>query len=190
MPGPVPGAAHPQRLELGEPHRHRREVAAVLAAGPYDRVLGSVHSLRTGDGFAEPDVLYAHRDPAEVVRAYLLEVAELAGLSDTFAVLAHVDYPVRRWPAGRFDPTRFEAEFRHALGALARSGRALEINTVLPLQARIVRWWHEAGGDAVAFGSDAHEPAELARGFAAAAAMAEANGFRPAADPLALWGRG
>jgi histidinol-phosphatase (PHP family) len=46
-----------------------------------------------------------------------------------------------------------------------------------------------AGGTAVAFGSDAHEPDRVADGFAAAAAVAEANGFRPAADPLALWTR-
>ena len=41
----------------------------------------------------------------------------------------------------------------------------------------------------VPFGSDAHEPDRVADGFAVAAAVAEANGFRPAADPLALWTR-
>jgi histidinol-phosphatase (PHP family) len=82
-----------------------------------------------------------------------------------------------------------EDEFRHALRATARSGLALEINTVVPLQDTVVKWWHEEGGKAVSFGSDAHDPSEIARGFTDAAAMAEASGFRPLDDPLALWGR-
>ena len=75
------------------------------------------------------------------------------------------------------------------LRALARSGRALEVNTRLPMDARIVRWWHEAGGDAVSFGSDAHEPSAVATGFAEAAAMVEAQGFRPGRTPLDFWTR-
>jgi histidinol-phosphatase (PHP family) len=177
-------------LELGEPHWHPRQVAGVLAAGTFDRVLGSLHGLSYGDGFQEPTELFADRDPDRVLRDYLLETARLVGDSDMFSVLAHIDYPVRSWPADRpFDPASYEAEFRHGLRATARSGKALEISTVVPLAATVVRWWHEEGGTAVSFGSDAHEPDRVADGFAAAAALAEANGFRAAADPLALWTR-
>jgi histidinol-phosphatase (PHP family) len=87
------------------------------------------------------------------------------------------------------DPAAFEGEFRYALRATAATGRALEINTAVPLAPVILRWWREEGGEAVSLGSDAHEPDEIARGFADAAALAEASGFRPAADPLALWTR-
>lgn len=45
-------------LEIGEPHWHREVVAEVLAAGPFDRVLGSLHCLPIGDGFAEPPGLF------------------------------------------------------------------------------------------------------------------------------------
>ena len=65
----------------------------------------------------------------------------------------------------------------------------MEINKVVPLHEIVVRWWHEEGGEAVSFGSDAHDPFKIAGGFADAAAMAEASGFRPMPDPLALWGR-
>ncbi|NUR87399.1 MAG: histidinol-phosphatase, partial [Nonomuraea sp.] len=129
-----------------------------------------------------------HRDPAEVVRTYLGEVVELVNGSDVFSVLAHIDYPVRSYP-GPFDPGLFEEEFRQALRAQAGSGRALEINTRLPLSPVILRWWHEEGGPAVSFGSDAHEPTLIARGFAEAAAMAEAFGFRAGRLPYELWGR-
>jgi hypothetical protein len=68
-----------------------------------------------------------------------------------------------------------------ALRALARSGRALEINTSgwLPLDASLLNWWHAEGGTTVSFGSDAHDPASIGREFASAAAMARAVGFGP-----------
>ena len=176
-------------LELGEPHWHAAACAAVLGAGRFDRVLGSLHCLRDGAGFAEPWYLYPHRDAAEVLRSYLAGVVELVGGSDLFSVLAHIDYPVRSWPGGPFDPAGFEPEFRAALRATAQSGRALELNTRLPLHATILRWWHEEGGGAVTFGSDAHLPELVAHGFEAAAGLAEAHGFRPGPDPYGIWVR-
>jgi histidinol-phosphatase (PHP family) len=179
-------------LEIGEPHRHAEQCADVLAAGRFDRVLGSLHTLPDAGGFAEPPNIYPHRDAHDVVRDYLTEVATMMSTSRMFSVLAHIDYPVRYWPteqAGPFDPKAFEEEFRHALGATARSGRALEVNTRLPLHATILDWWHDEGGDAVTFGSDAHLPADVADGFTDAARMAEAYGFRPGRDPQDLWGR-
>jgi histidinol-phosphatase (PHP family) len=111
--------------------------------------------------------------------------------SSLFAILAHIDYPVRRWPvtAGDSSPTTFEEEYRAVLRVLAQSGRALEVNTRIPLHPLVVRWWHEAGGDAVSFGSDAHLPADVANGFAEAAAMVESQGFRPGRAPLDFWTR-
>jgi histidinol-phosphatase (PHP family) len=53
--------------------------------------------------------------------------------------------------AGRYDPNAFEDEYRHALRALADSGRAPEINTKTAPQSlsrygQIVRWWRDEGG--------------------------------------------
>jgi histidinol-phosphatase (PHP family) len=179
-------------LEMGEPHRHVERCAQVLAAGRFDRVLGSLHTIPDQGMFAEPWGVYPHRDAHEVVREYLAGVATMMSTSGIFSVLAHIDYPVRSWPAeqaGAFDPTAFEEEFRHALRATAQSGRALEINTRLPLQSTVLTWWHEEGGDAVTFGSDAHLPPFVAHGFAEAAQMAEAHGFRSGQNPYDLWGR-
>jgi histidinol-phosphatase (PHP family) len=104
-------------------------------------------------------------------------------------VLAHIDYPIRYWPAhaGPFEAESFEDEFRYALRALADSGPMLEVNTKLPLDPAVVRWWREEGGAAVTFGSDAHDPAVLAHGFAEAVAMVEAYGFRPGRHPYDRW---
>jgi histidinol-phosphatase (PHP family) len=178
--------------ELGEPHRHAGQIERVLSAGRFDLLLGSLHSLPEGDVHAEPWRLYRHRAADDVMREYLAEVAEMVSISGVFSVLAHIDYPVRSWPveqAGPFDPAAFTDEFRWALRATAESGRALEINTRLPLHATILRWWHEEGGDAVTFGSDAHLPPLVGHAFAEAAQLADAHGFRPTADPYAPWRR-
>jgi histidinol-phosphatase (PHP family) len=178
-------------VELGEPHWHSGFAARIVGTGHFDRVLGSLHSLPDGQRFLEPTELYQQRPAADVVRDYLSELPRLIAGSDAFAVLAHMDYPIRTWPAeaGEFDPGRFEAEFRHALRALALSGRALEVNTAGPLHPEIVRWWRDVGGEAITFGSDAHSPAELARGFARAVDMVQAHGFRPGRHPHDFWRR-
>lgn len=178
-------------LELGEPHRHPEAVAEMMAAGTFDRVLGSLHSLADGAEYAEPTGLYEHRDPAEILRTYLAEIAVLVASDQPFEVLAHIDYPVRGWPPGpeRFDPFAFEDEFRHALHVAADSGRALEVNTKVPLHSVILRWWGDEGGAAITFGSDAHAPESIARGFSEAAQMAQAHGFRPGRIPHELWAR-
>jgi len=185
-----PGLRVLSGLEMGEPHWHAAACAKVLGAGRFDRVLGSLHCLPDRGGFSEPPGLYSHRDAAEVIRSYLAEIVRLVDGSDDFAVLAHIDYPVRDWPGPSFDPAAFEEEFREALRATARSGRALEINTRLPLDATILGWWREEGGAAVSFGSDAHLPELVAAGFREAAAMAEAYGFRPGPSPSDFWVRG
>ena len=53
----------------------------------------------------------------------------------------------------------------------------------------MVRWWREVGGQAVQYGSDAHQPDKVAEGFQVATQMVEAAGFKPARDPMALWRR-
>jgi histidinol-phosphatase (PHP family) len=185
-----PGLRILSGLELGEPHWHEAGAKALMARGEFDRVLGSVHTLDL-DGSRMVDLLFDRLDPADIVRGYLAEALRLAGSSVPFAVLAHIDYPVRHWPlrAGHFDARAFEDEFRTVLRALARSGRALEINTAVPLPAVIVGWWHDAGGDALSFGSDAHDPAAVANDFPHAAAMAESAGFCPGRDPHDFWRR-
>jgi histidinol-phosphatase (PHP family) len=176
-------------VELGEPHWHAAAAADLLRAGAFDRVLGSLHCLPYEQQFAEPPNLYRRRPAADVVREYLAEIPRLITGSVGFAVLAHIDYAVRTWPAnaGPFEPQRFEDDFRHALRVLADADRALEVNTRGRVYPEIIRWWRDEGGKAITFGSDAHDPAALARGFSDAAAVVEACGFRPGRHPHDFW---
>ncbi len=200
-------------LEVSEPHLHEEAVTKLLAAGQFDRVLGSVHSLppvtNRGRGIGSPvngspekatavsgprveiGHTYAQRPALDVVRSYLEEVAKMAESSMPFSVLAHIDYPARTWPAyaGEFQPEFVEEEYRAALEALAASGRALEVNTRLRFPPQVLDWWHEAGGPAVTFGSDAHEPDLVAWQFQDTAAMVAAHGFRSGPAPDGMWAR-
>jgi histidinol-phosphatase (PHP family) len=78
---------------------------------------------------------------------------------------------------------------RAVLAALAGTGRVLAVNTRRDPEPELLRWWREAGGTAVSFGSDAHRPAMVAAGFAEAATVAEAAGFRPGRHPFDHWVR-
>lgn len=168
-------------MEVGQPHLHGDEIAALLSQGTFDRVIGSLHCLWDGGAYAEPWELFGHRPAVEVFREYLHEIPRMVAGSDVFHSFAHIDYPVRSWPEelGAFDPLDFEDELRLALKALAVSERALEINTRIPLHPTILGWWVEEGGRRVTFGSDAHHPAALGHGLADAAVMADDFGFRP-----------
>src|SRR2546428_13858202 len=106
--------------------------------------------------------------------------------------LTHLVVPKRFWVDGTapYREADYEEEIRAVLASCARTSRVLEVNTTrgvtLCPDITVVRWWHEAGGKAVQYGSDAHQPDKVGEGFAAATKMVEAAGFKPAAGPTAL----
>jgi histidinol-phosphatase (PHP family) len=188
-------------VELGEPHLFPEKTAAILAAGRLDRVLGSVHCIQVGGrprDLSERGMMTVAAAPGNY-RAYLEEVLALARSGQPFEVLAHLDYPRRYWPHGelRLDEAEFEEEYRAILREAARRSTVLEVNTTRGAEGpralcpgpRVIGWWRQEGGEEVSFGSDSHEPAKIAAGFAGAAAIVEAAGFRPAADPMGHWRR-
>ena len=98
-------------VELGEPHWFEDRSRTLLRSGTFDRVLGSLHSLTLDDGPWLVDTLFWASAPEgvvpdEIVRSYLSETLRMIESCDMFEVLAHIDYPVRGWPAaaGMFDP--------------------------------------------------------------------------------------
>ncbi|HKW72661.1 MAG TPA: PHP domain-containing protein, partial [Candidatus Dormibacteraeota bacterium] len=184
-------------VELGEPHWYPDQTAKILAAGPLDQVVGSVHCIRLGGELLDASQFPQREglDLPDAVRRYFREVLAMIDAGPPFETLAHIDYPKRYWPAGApaYREKDFEVEIRAVLAAAARTGRVLEVNTtrgqVLCPDITIVRWWREAGGQAVQYGSDAHDPDKVAEGFGVATQMVEAAGFKPAHDPAALWRR-
>ena len=179
-------------VEAGEPHLFAASAAAVLGSGRFDRVLGSVHALPTAGQLVYSGWLLRREPPDDVMRRYFAEVVAMIEGSGVFEVLAHLDFPRRYWPAsaGEYTESAFEEEYRAVLGALAASGRVLELNTASPLPSvSLLRWWAEAGGTTLSFGSDAHVPWRVGARFRDASGIAAAAGFRPGRDPLDFWRR-
>ncbi|MGY4709229.1 PHP domain-containing protein [Mycolicibacterium sp. CBM1] len=180
-------------IEAGEPHLFSESVAAVLTSGDFDRVLGSLHAIEHDGVLRFVDrTLFGDLDAAELMDRYFAELLTLVESSSVFGILAHCDYARRYWPdrAGDYREHDFEDGYRTVFRALAGSGRALEINTRSPLASvDLVRWWWQAGGDAVSFGSDAHDPYSVGSRFDVAVDIVEAAGFRPGRDRFDLWRR-
>ena len=178
-------------VEAGEPHLFAASIAAHLRVSPVDRILGSLHSLSLdGRLIGVGRLLYG--GPDATMRRYLTEMVDMIETSDVFQVLAHVDFPRRYWPGGpaRYVEKDYEEEYRAVFRALAGSGRALEVNTSSPLASvDQVRWFYEAGGEAVSFGSDAHNPSAVGQKFDLAVDIVEAAGFRPGRDRFDFWRR-
>lgn len=78
-------------IEAGEPHLFAGSVAAVLGAGPFDRVLGSLHSVHHEGLLIDPPPLFRVLAPEVGMRRYLTEMIDMIEGSDVFEILAHVD---------------------------------------------------------------------------------------------------
>jgi len=186
-------------VELGEPHWFPEETARILAAGKLDRVIGSVHCVRIGDETVDASQ-FRNRPAAELpaaVESYFGEVLAMVESSEPFEALGHLDYPKRYWVDGAppYREQDYEEVQRAILKAAALRGLVLEANTTRGEEGKlcpgptVLRWWYEEGGEAVSFGSDAHDPDKVAGGFGLATQVVEAAGFKPSSDPMALWRR-
>jgi histidinol-phosphatase (PHP family) len=184
-------------VELGEPHWFPKEVAQLLAAGPLQQVHGSIHCIRVDGGIIDASQFRSREglDFPAAVREYFHETLAMVESGQSFETLAHIDYPKRYWLDGAapYREEDYEDEIKAILKAAARTGRVLEVNTtrghILCPDLTVVRWWREAGGQAVQYGSDAHQPDKVAEGFLKATQMVESAGFKPAPDPAGLWRR-
>jgi histidinol-phosphatase (PHP family) len=184
-------------VELGEPHWFPDETAAVMAAGELDRVLGSVHCVNIEGKPVDASQFRHLAAPvfAAAIHEYFRETLALVESSQRFEALAHLDYPKRYWLDGQapYREEDYEEELRAVLVAAAKRELVLEVNTtrghILCPDITVVRWWYEAGGKGVQYGSDAHQPDKVAEGFLEATQMVESVGFKPARDPLGLWRR-
>ena len=176
--------------EIGEAHLWAASARAVVARAGFDRILGSLHSIPFDGELTPADDLFRRMPADEVMRLYFAELLRLVEGSDIFQVLAHLDFPRRMWPrtAAPYDERAFEPEIRAVLRALAASGRILEVNTKSPLASpELLGWWREAGGTAVSFGSDAHQPWRVGDRFKLAVNVVEAVGFRAGRDRFDFW---
>lgn len=176
-------------IEIGELCWNVPAVRRILAASPYDMVIGSVHILHGGDDFYVLD--YSALDDHalyDLFSRYYAEALELArfGGFDTFA---HLVYPYRYFNlyerGGMAFAEQFDKQANELFHILAESGKALELNTAtysrggaeLALYLRYLSMFRAAGGEYVTVGSDAHFPEHVGRYRKEAHAALKAAGF-------------
>ncbi|HWQ10960.1 MAG TPA: histidinol-phosphatase HisJ family protein [Holophaga sp.] len=171
-------------LEISEPHLVSQRVQDLLAAWPFDFVLGSAHWIdRSGIYLSR---LYPIHPAEHVEREYFRRVLELAEAGE-FDCLAHLDLVRRYRPPelGPLDALAHAGIIRRILEVVVARDKAIEINTS-PLRrgldatcpdATVLRWYRELGGEKVTIGSDAHSPEQVGTGFDVAREMLRAAGF-------------
>jgi histidinol-phosphatase (PHP family) len=153
----------------------------LLAAYPFDVVLGSVHWL-DGWGFDHLSRLerWQGRDVDQVYRRYFAELGR-AARSGLFDVLAHADLVKIAGHRPSFDPTPLYAE---AARTIAAAGVAVEVSTaglrkpvheLYPAEP-FLRLLREHSVP-ITLASDAHQPEDVGRDFAAAVALARRCGY-------------
>lgn len=156
------------------------EIAAFLAARPFDLVLGSVHWLgdMTVDDPAAAD--WGGRPAEEVWSAYLDELVA-AARSGLFDVLAHPDLPK---VFGHRLPPRLAGRIDDVVAAIAETGVAIEcssaglrkpVGELYPEPGLLARF--RAAGVPATLASDAHRPEDVARDYPTAVAALRGAGY-------------
>lgn len=148
---------------------------------PYDYVIGSVHFIKEW-GFDNPDER-DHWDEENVNSVYqdYYELLRQSAKSGIFDIMAHVDL-VKKF--GHLPTEDLTDEIRATAKILKDSGVAIEINTSglrKPVQEiypalSTLKIYNEANVPLV-FGSDAHDPKDVGKGFDKAMDLVKAAGY-------------
>jgi histidinol-phosphatase (PHP family) len=129
------------------------------------------------------------------MRGYCQELVALIDSSIQFEILAHLEYPRRFWTASwePYQSSDYRDLIDDVLATAARKGVVLEFNSTrggsLCPAPEVLRWWWQAGGKSVSFGSDAHDPTKVGAGFDRAANLATQAGFEPSLARVGIWSR-
>ena len=161
-------------VEIGLQDKSMSTIRKILADNRFDCVIASLHLIDGhdpyfGDYYRPYDWRYAYGH-------YLEEFDRLIRVMPDFDILGHYDYIVR-YPDYK-EVTIYYSDFADVLDSiltfLAQNGKALEINTKTyqlyrgrhpELDINILKRFRELGGEAVSFGSDAHDITRIADRF-------------------------
>lgn len=174
-------------VEIGLQDKSMSTIRKILADNRFDCVIASLHLIDGhdpyfGDYYRPYDWRYAYGH-------YLEEFDRLIRVMPDFDILGHYDYIVR-YPDYK-EVTIYYSDFADVLDSiltfLVQNGKTLEINTKTyqlyrgrhpELDITILKRFRELGGEAVSFGSDAHDITRIADRFDWCRQTALAAGLR------------
>ncbi len=176
-------------LELGSAPINPAAARDILAQGgeELDYVLGSLHNWIGMEG--NLDFYYSdYRGSPGLARQAVENALDhtwalVTRYPDCYDSLAHIVYPLRyiRRDGVELSMADFEDRVRAIFTEVAKSGRAIEVNTCrgtdLEPWPPLLCWFRECGGELVTVGADAHRPEDVAKGIPQALEMVKAAGF-------------
>ncbi len=175
-------------IELGNAAQYPAEAAAVLAAHPYDFVIGSLHNLRGVPDFSM--LKYEMMTPALMAQLFdraLDETTEMVASTPGIDTLGHLTYMHRYiTTAGHpfsFAPHREKIEQLYRL--LIKRDVALELNVstlwkglgVAMPTLELIKFYVDCGGRLITIGSDAHAPETLGKAIRKGYALLQTAGI-------------
>lgn len=177
-------------IELGlRPGRPdlRARMDALLAAHPFDFVIGSTHIVDELDPY-EQDYW---KLPGNRLLRYFEDVCTNVKEHTCFDSLGHFDYIIRYLPDSvslvkDYQVRDYMDLIEETLRILITRGQALEVNTAglrkglsfSHPKAEILTRYRELGGELLTLGSDAHTPADVGADIRHCAALLKDSGFR------------
>ena len=171
-------------VELGLKPDLNEKIRALLAAYPFDYVIGSIHLMDEKDPYERH--LFDMSDEA-FYRMYFETALTCLKACSGFQTFGHLDYVVRYgYEKDRTYSVAANADVIDAiLLELIRRGIALEINTAGLRKGLayphpypdVMRRFRELGGTRLALGSDAHQAEDIGAGFETALSYLRSFGF-------------
>ena len=163
-------------IELGNAHQYPAEAAAILAAHPYDFVINSLHNLRDVPDFCM--LKYEMMTDVHIASLFDRLLDESIGMvvkSPRIDTLGHLTY-MNRYVSLAQKPFSFKPHYdkiKTLYRTLIERDIALEVNVstlwtglgVTMPSMELLKLYADCGGRLVTIGSDAHRPADLAKGI-------------------------
>lgn len=175
-------------IEIGLEEKSREGITRHLETCRFDQVTASVHYLEDTDPYY--GLYYNGKNWKEAYGRYLETILkEIKWLGDRFDIMGHFDYIARYAPYPKESVLYrdFPGLFDEILKFLAENGKAFEINTKTyrtyhmrtpQLDRDILIRFMELGGEAIALGSDSHDPSQVGTKFDYYAQYIKSIGFR------------
>jgi len=176
-------------IEVGLQSGSMEKIKNFTAQYSFDTVIASVHFLDGGDPYM--GTYYGNKDFKQAYGHALEEIYNTAIAYKDFDIIGHYDYVARYSPYGPgcrdITLAQFGDYIEPLLKFLAQEGKTFELNTktymnhkgyVPALDTAILRRFRQLGGEALSFGSDAHNTDRIGDKFEYYAHVAKECGFR------------
>ena len=173
-------------MELGLQVHLKDRLPKITTQYPLDFVIGSSHLVHGMDPYYPEYFQGKEEDNAYL--EYFESILENLAVFDCFDVYGHIDYIVRYGPSQNqfYSYEKFADVIDEILRTLIAKGKGIEINTAgfkyglghpQPTE-KILKRYHELGGEIITIGADAHRPEHVAFEFKKVPEILKKAGFQ------------